>query len=101
MKVEVNTQKISLLGILGKVIDAVDRWCLEISGDAIEDCYSMYADIGLYETATIFSGWSYAGITDEDLEILRNIPDEEYNRLEELFHECIESILDTLKGTEE
>ena len=67
--------------ILDKVLEALDYWCWEIHDNPLE-CYSAHSDLDLYTLAQEFVGWKRFDITDKDLEILSQMPDKYYDKLE-------------------
>jgi len=82
--------------IFYKVSRALDRWCWEVSGDSPLECYSAYMNRSLYDLAQEFSGWSYSGITDKDLELLSKMPDEVYRKYDMKLRSTVEGVVDRL-----
>ena len=86
--------------IYDKVAEALDRWCWHITGDTPLDCYIAHSDRGLFELAEEFLGME--GITEEDLELLREMPDDIYDKYSEKLQRAIERVIDELgKESEE
>jgi hypothetical protein len=83
--------------IMYKVGRALDRWCWEISGDDALSCYVAYTDMSLYELAEEFAGWSYSGITERDLELLREMPRDIYEKYDARLREKIERVVEELR----
>ncbi|HDH44750.1 MAG TPA: hypothetical protein ENG66_05100 [Thermococcus sp.] len=83
--------------IYEKVGEALDYWCWEISGDPVIVCYESHADRDLYELAEEFVGWSTFGITEEDLELLREMPDDIYEKYSEKMRRAIERVIRELE----
>jgi len=82
--------------ILEKVLDAVDYWCWRVSGSTVEECYSAHMGASLYELARMYTGIS--GITEEDLELLREMPEDVYEELEARLQRELERALEELSG---
>ena len=83
--------------IFEKVGEALDYWCWEVSGDPAIVCYEAHADKDLYELAEEFVGWSDFGITEEDLELLREMPDDIYERYSKRMQNAIERVIKELE----
>jgi len=83
--------------IFEKVGEALDYWCWEVSGDPAIVCYEAHADKDLYELAEEFVGWSTFGITEEDLELLREMPDDIYERFSKRMQNAIERVIKELE----
>jgi len=81
--------------ILDKVLEALDYWCWEVVGDPL-DCYSTHQDLGLYVVAEEFVGWSRFKITDKDLEILSQMPEKYYKRLDAKFRKILDRVISNL-----
>ena len=79
------------------VLRALDYWCGSVSGDDPLTCYSAYADSSLYELAEEFAGWSYSGITERDLELLREMPDDIYKKYDAYVRGEIEKAVEELR----
>ncbi len=63
-----------------RVAEALDYFCWNISGDPAIVCYANHSDLALYELAEEFAGWSVSGITEEELELLREMPDDIHDK---------------------
>jgi len=83
--------------IYEKVAEALDNWCWNISGDTALECYSSHMDKDLYELAEEFVGWSVHGVTEEDLELLREMPDDIYNEYSEKLQSSVERVVRKLE----
>jgi len=83
--------------IFEKVGEALDHWCWNVSGDPAIVCYEAHADMGLYELAEEFVGWRSFGITEEDLELLREMPDDIYERYSKRMQNAIERVIKELE----
>ena len=88
--------------MVGKVLDALEYWCLHASGDSALDCYSAHLDRGLYELAEEFVGLKSWGsqITEEDLELLKKMPEKYYKKFDDLLYRKIEEIVRELEREE-
>jgi len=79
--------------IYEKVGEALDHWCWNVSGDPAIVCYESHANDDLYELAEEFVGWSDFGITEEDLELLREMPEDIYERYSKRMQNTIERVI--------
>ncbi len=98
--------------IIDKVLEAVDYFCWNITGDTAIDCYSAHSISDLYELVEEFVGVGYSGLTNDDLEYIQNLPDDIYdkatyyvqtileNTANKLFEECMQDP-ECRKGCEE
>ena len=77
--------------IADKVVSAVEHYCTEVSDDPLE-CLTIRADESLYDLAEEFAG-SSSDITEEDLELLRQMPEDVYEKYSEHVGREIEDIL--------
>jgi len=84
--------------ITDKVASALDYWCWNVSGDPVEDCYAAHADLDLYDLAQEFAGWSRFGITEEDLKLLEEMPDDVYEEYNGKLKARIEVAIENLRG---
>ena len=82
--------------ILNEVLEAIDIWCNEISGDALCGCYCVYDVIEFYDAVVQFVGWSRVNITDEDVKFLEELPINIYEQLEKEYHEKLSKIIDKI-----
>ena len=87
--------------ILERVCVSLDYWCHRISGDSLEECYSVFYDLDLYSIAELLENLGFEGITKEDLELIREMPEEIYREIEIELHRRIEEVLDYLRTWEE
>jgi hypothetical protein len=85
--------------IVDRVLDALDYWCWRVHDHPLE-CYSAHADMSLYELAERLADWSRSGITERDLEKLREMPDPIYRKLNEYVRRRIEEVIDELRELE-
>ena len=76
-----------------KVGEALDYFCWNISGDTALDCYSGHSSSDLYELAEEFAGWSSFGITEEDLELLREMPEDIFEKYSHKMQDTIEKVV--------
>jgi len=81
--------------ILDKVLEALEYWCWEVIGDPL-NCYASHQDIDLYTLASEFVGWSRFGITDKDLEILSQMPEKHYEKLNEKLAKILDKVVTKL-----
>lgn len=79
------------------VLRSLDYWCWEVSGDDALSCYADHMDMSLYELAEEFAGWSYSGITERDLELLREMPRDIYEKYDAEVREKIEKVVEKLR----
>ena len=84
--------------ISDKVASALDYWCWNVSGDPVEDCYAAHADLDLYDLAQECAGWSRFGITEEDLKLLEEMPDDVYEEYNGKLKARIEVVIENLRG---
>jgi len=80
--------------IVDKVSDALDYFCWEVSGDTPLECYSAHADLGLYELVEEFVNWSHFGITEKDLELLREMPDQIYDKIYDKYTAKLQNMIE-------
>jgi hypothetical protein len=85
--------------IVDRVLDALDYWCWRVHDYPLE-CYSAHADRSLYELAAMLADWSRSGITEKDLEKLREMPDSIYRKLDKYVKKKIEEVIDELRELE-
>lgn len=78
--------------IVDRVGEALDYWCWELSGGPVADCYSAHTGMDLYDLASEFVGWSVSGITEEDLELLQEMPEDIYDKYSTKLQESIEKV---------
>lgn len=79
--------------IYDKVAEALDYYCWNVYGGTVSECYEAHADMDLYDLAEEFAGWSRFGITEEDLELLREMPDDISDKYSDRLRRAIESVL--------
>ncbi len=79
--------------IYEKVGEALDYWCWNVSGDPAIVCYESHATLDLYELAEEFVNWSTFGITEEDLELLREMPEDIFRKYSEKMQRAIERVI--------
>lgn len=79
------------------VLRALDYWCGAVSRDDPLTCYSIHTGLSLYELAKEFAGWSYSGITERDLELLREMPSDVYKKYDEYVRREIEKAFEELR----
>ncbi|MEM2030733.1 MAG: hypothetical protein QXV35_05250 [Archaeoglobaceae archaeon] len=96
MKMENNWEEY-IKDLSERILDSLDYWCWNISGDTLLDCYCAHADLEPYELAIEFLGESSYKVTEEDLELLRIMPDQYYNKLKQLLHEKINETIEKIK----
>mgnify|MGYP001626480669 CR=1 FL=1 len=80
-----------------KVAEALDYFCWNISGDTPLECYSAHSDFDLFDLAQEFAGWSASGITEEELELLREMPDDIHDKYSRRLQRQIEKVIDKLR----
>jgi len=97
---KVNWKEISF-EILERVCVSLDYWCHRISGDSLEECYSTFYGLDLYSIAELLEGLGFGGVSKEDLELLKKMPEEVYKEIEAELNRRIEMVLDSLKFWEE
>jgi len=85
--------------ISDKVASALDYWCQNVSGDPVEDCYAAHSNLDLYDLAQEFAGWSRFGITEEDLKLLEEMPDDVYEEYSERLKSRIEEVARKLSSS--
>jgi len=87
--------------ILERVCVSLDYWCHRISGDSLEECYSTFYGLDLYSIAELLEGLGFGGVSKEDLELIREMPEEVYREIEAELHRRIETVLGNLRVWEE
>jgi len=80
-----------------RILSALDYFCWNVSGDSPLECYSAHADLDLYELAEEFAEWSTFGIKESDLERLREMPDEVYDKYTKMVQREIERTIREIK----
>jgi len=83
--------------IYEKVAEALDYWCWEVTGETPLECYIHHSDKDLYELAEEFVGWSRFGITEEDLELLREMPEDIFEKYSKRMQDAIEKVIRKLE----
>jgi hypothetical protein len=78
------------------VVNAVDYWCTEVSGEDSLACFESHAGMSLYDLAVEFLGESY-GISEKDLELLRQMPKDVYDKFDEYVGRRLERIVRVLR----
>lgn len=79
--------------VLEKVLNAIDNWAWNISGDSALEAYQSYANLELYEAAESF----YNKISNEELELLRKMPNKLYEELNVQYHKELERVISELE----
>jgi hypothetical protein len=97
---EVNWREIGY-EILERVCESLDYYCHRVSGDSLEDCYSAFYDLPLYEVAELLEGLGFEGVRKRDIELLKEMPEEVYREIETELNRRIEVVLDNLRYWEE
>ena len=87
--------------ILERVCVSLDYYCHRVSGDTLEDCYAAHYGLPLYVVAETLIGLGFEGVTERDLELLREMPEEIYKEIEAELNRRIEIVLDNLIKWEE
>jgi len=82
--------------IYEKVGEALDYFCWNITGDTALDCYSSHSSFDLYELAEEFAEWSNFGITREDIELLKEMPEHIFRKYSEKMQNTIEKVVQKL-----
>jgi hypothetical protein len=83
--------------IVGEVLDALDEFCEHYAEDPLS-CYKAYASYSLYELADVFALRSR--ITLEDLELLREMPRDVYERYDKLLHDVLRDTIEYIETEE-
>ncbi len=65
--------------LVGKVEEALDYWCWNISPDTPADCYAGHMDLDLYDLASEFQGYSWSYVSEDEVKMLKEMPDDIYN----------------------
>jgi hypothetical protein len=97
---EVNWKEVAK-EILERVCRSLDYYCHRVSGDTLEDCYAAHYDLPLYTIAELLEGLGFEGVSKEDLELLRKMPEEIYKEIEAELNRRIEVVLSNLRFWEE
>lgn len=81
-----------------RILDSLDYWCWNISGDTLLDCYCAHVNLEPLELAEEFlgSGESYK-VTEEDLKMLEIMPDRYYNKLKKMIQQSIEETIEKIR----
>lgn len=82
--------------IADAVISAVEYWCSNVTGEDPLACFESHAEMGLYDLAEEFLGESY-GISEKDLELLRQMPEDVYDRFDVYVGRKLEEIIRELE----
>ena len=78
------------------VLSALDYWCWNVSGDDPLTCYSAHQDKHTLELAEEFIGKGFE-ISEEDIEILEELPEEFLDKLTRDIQKAIERRIRDLK----
>jgi hypothetical protein len=81
-----------------RVLEGLDYWCWNISPESAKDCYATHANLNLFELAEEFANWSVTGISDKDLELLKKMPDNVFDKLDREVRERIERVVRELEA---
>lgn len=87
-----------LRNLVDTILEDVDYWCWNISGDTVTDCYSTHANSDLWELANNFAspyGGTY-GITEEDVKKLEEAPEDLYDKYNHILQERLEKAAEKL-----
>jgi hypothetical protein len=79
--------------ILNTVLDHIDYWAWQISGDSPLEAYSSYNNIDFYEATMSFSD----KFDDIALELLEAMPEEIYEKINKIYHEKLETVISELE----
>jgi len=79
--------------ILERVLNAIDDWAWNISGDTALEAYVSYQNLELYEAAESFAN----KISNKELELLRKMPNKLYEELNEQYHKELERVISELE----
>jgi Mg/Co/Ni transporter MgtE len=79
--------------VLEKTLNAIDDWAWNISGGSALEAYLSYENLDLYEAAETFDN----KISNEELELLRKMPNKLYETLNQKYHEELERIISDLE----
>ena len=83
--------------IAEKVAEALDYWCWNVSPDTPAECYAAHSDLDLYSLAEEFAGWSRFGITDTDIELLKEMPEDIFDEVSRELQRKIERVVRELE----
>jgi len=79
--------------VLERVLNAIDDWAWNISGDTALEAYVSYQNLELYEAAESFAN----KISNKELELLRKMPNKLYEELNEQYHKELERVISELE----
>ena len=76
--------------ILNNVLDHIDYWAWNISGDTALEAYSSYNNIDFYEAALDFAN-------EIEIELLEKMPREIYEKINVEYHRKLERVISELE----
>jgi hypothetical protein len=79
--------------VLDKVLYEIDYWAWNIAPNSPLESYSSYNNIDLYEAAETF-GHKFSDI---EIELLRNMPNEVYESINNVYHKKLETVISELE----
>ena len=82
--------------LVGKIEEALDYYCQNITGDSPGECYAAHQDLDLYELADEFAGWSRFNITDRDIRLLAHMPAAVYRKYTKKLQSDIEQVVNEI-----
>jgi len=75
--------------IIDKLLEKIDYYCWNVSGDTVCECYSAHCNRDLYEMANIYLEYP-------DIYIIETISDEIYKRYNEVFQKKVEKLFNSV-----
>jgi hypothetical protein len=78
---------------LNTVLDYIDYWAWNIAPDSPLESYSNYNNIDLYEATMSFEH----KFSDIEIELLRNMPEEVYEKINAEYHRKLEIVISELE----
>lgn len=83
--------------LVEKIEEALDYWCWNVTGESAYECYIHHSDRDLGDLANEFVGWSSFGITETDLELLEEMPEDIYDKYTRKIQKDIERVVKELE----
>jgi hypothetical protein len=84
--------------IVEKVVDALDHYCMVYHPEDPLSCYKAYISYPLLDLADEFV--LFSDITLEELELLRRMPGDVYERYDRLLHDVLRDIVEYMEAEE-
>jgi len=83
--------------LVDKIWDALNYFCWNISGDTALECFSAHSDLDLYDLAEEFQGYSWSYLRKSELNEIRKMPEDVFDKATRKIQEAIEKTIEELR----